>query len=80
MLTPAGRFVLGDYFVPRDEERRCLLEYRRAAGDGAISPGRLYHLDIPCSVPTEIRLLRDAGFSEVQVTLQAGDAAVLVAR
>ena len=50
-LTPAGRFVLGDYFVPRDEERRCLLEYRRAAGDGAVSPGTLYHLDIPCSVP-----------------------------
>jgi hypothetical protein len=44
------------------------------------TPDGYYHLDIPFSLETQFRLLREAGFATVELLWQAGLSAVYVAR
>ena len=40
---------------------------------GALKDGESYHIDIPCSVKTETRILYDAGFQKVKVVYEYHD-------
>jgi tRNA (cmo5U34)-methyltransferase len=79
-LKPGGSYIEGDYVVSREAEMEHLERYEELrrrhpeVADGA------YHVDIPFSVETQLRLLSDAGFSEANLVWRAGAAAVFVAR
>ena len=64
VLSPGGRFVIGDVIVPDDP----------ADVTTPLSPG----YDLPSAVPDQLTWLADAGF-EASLVWTAGDLAVLVA-
>ncbi len=79
-LKEDGVYLEGDYMVERREEEEagfarsaCL---RREQG---IPEGTLLHLDTPCAVDTQIRLLREAGFARVESVLRRGNTTLLMA-
>jgi hypothetical protein len=76
----SGCFVVGDYIVSQADGPSHLARHRQMIGDGFITPGRLYHVDIPSSVFTETQVLLEAGFSWVGVAFETADAAVLAAQ
>ena len=80
-LTPAGYFVLTDYFAASDEEETAFFAeldaLRRAQG---IGEGELCHFDTPLTVPHEAALLRRAGFPSVEVLKSWGATSTLLAR
>jgi tRNA (cmo5U34)-methyltransferase len=65
VIVPEGRFVLGDVVVPERPE------------DAAIEID--WVMDLPSSVPDQLRWLDEAGF-DAAATLVRGDLAVFVAR
>ena len=79
-LAARGRYVVGDYFVSPAEERAKLAKVRQKTWKGTISSDRLYHIDIPSSIPTEKRLLLETGFSSVEILFETEKAAVLAAQ
>lgn len=66
-LKPGGRFIDDDYMVPEDQEWERLEQYIALGDSGALKDGEYFHVDIPFSVPTERRIMEEAGFEEVQV-------------
>jgi tRNA (cmo5U34)-methyltransferase len=78
-LRAGGRYVEGDYTVTKEEEARALAAYReRIEPAGDLGEG-MYHVDIPLAMETQHALLRQAGFSRVEVSWHEGKAAVYVA-
>ena len=75
-LRPGGRYVEGEWIVSREAEARYLAQYREQANALGEDPAGRYHLDIPFSLPTQQRLLRQAGFPTVDVVWQGEGAAV----
>jgi tRNA (cmo5U34)-methyltransferase len=75
-LKTGGAYVEGDYVVNETDAQKYLNEYRahRAKGNDG-----LYHLDVPVTLDTQDRLLRDAGFVRVEVLYHEGAAAVMKA-
>lgn len=69
-LKPTGRFVVADYIVTPDEEYRLLDNYMRLKEDGLLDENKLYHIDIPFSMHTERRVLREAGFRRVETVFE----------
>ena len=67
-LKPDGYFILTDYFSLSDEEeqehRSRLLQLKAEQG---IGDNAFYHYDTPLTVEHEIRALKEAGFSVVEV-------------
>lgn len=66
-LAPGGRYVEGDTVTTAESETEFLAEYRKqmalVANDGAGT----YHIDVPFSLETQERLLREAGFQDFQL-------------
>lgn len=69
-LKPGGKFSNDDYLVPEKEERELLERYLRLQESGLLKDGIFYHVDIPCSVPTETKIMNDAGFQRVKVVYE----------
>lgn len=67
-LKPEGTFVLTDYFSLTDQEelfhRQELLRLKREQG---IEDHEFYHYDTPLTVEHEMDVLRQAGFTKVEV-------------
>jgi tRNA (cmo5U34)-methyltransferase len=78
-LKPGGIYIEGDYVVSPADEEQFLAEYAAQIAERATSDG-YYHLDIPFSLETQFRLLREADFATVELLWQAGLSAVYVAR
>ena len=77
-LKPAGKFVLGDYTVKTQEEEDFYLgESLRLAGENV--PGGSYHYDTPFTPGTEMKLLKEAGFTDIRVARQWENTTVFVA-
>lgn len=83
-LKPGGAYIEGDYVAFPEEEQPLLERYGRIVESlrtaGEIGPdepvdGR-YHIDIPLSVETQVALLKDAGYVDVDITFRKGSAAV----
>jgi len=79
-LKPGGFYIEGDYVVTKGEEEELFkryAEFRRMHPEVA---NGAYHIDIPFSPETQLRLLLDAGFAEVEVAWSGEGTAVFVAR
>ena len=77
-LKPGGRFIDLDY-VAGDQaaEDAGFAEKARLHAEGGLSG--LHHIDTPCTVDNEVRLLRGAGFSRVDIVLNESTTALLAA-
>ena len=67
-LTADGYFVLTDYFAESEEaERLYFSELDRLRRGQGLDPDAFYHYDTPLTVEHETEVLRNAGFSDVQI-------------
>ena len=67
-LTKGSCFILTDYFAASDaEEAFFQQELLRLKTEEGISDHEFYHYDTPLTAAHEIRVLREAGFSSVEV-------------
>lgn len=77
-LTPAGRFIEGDYIVSLEEEERLLKEFNNIKNNSLLEDGQ-YHIDIPFSEESQIQALESAGFEEVNIIFRTSRSNVVVA-
>ena len=86
-LKAGGRYIEGDYVVSPGDERSLLARYEElvtslraagAVGEDELVDGK-HHIDIPLSVQSQVAVLREAGFADVEVVFEQGAAAVLCA-
>lgn len=73
-LRTGGRYIEGDCVVTPEKEQHVwdyYAKHHRAALQSMLhttpSADALLHIDLPCTVPTQMRLFREAGFSHVNV-------------
>ena len=78
-LRTGGRYVEGAYVVSKREEREFLSGYNKTTEEYQLSPNKIYHIDLPCSIKTQIELLTKAGFKKVRTIWKKGEAAIFVA-
>jgi tRNA (cmo5U34)-methyltransferase len=78
-LVPGGKYIEGDHVLPPEEEKKRLAWYRRQLKPNAISPDKIYHIDIPFSITSQRKVLFEAGFSEVEILFETEYAAALSA-
>lgn len=79
-LVPGGVFVEGDYIVTAEEEKRLLAEYWEQKKSHSLLNDGQYHIDIPFSEETQLKALKNAGFSKVDVIFRTGRSNVIVAK
>ena len=79
-LKPGGLYVETDY-IARDEaeEQEMLREADQLLAENG-GAKELFHIDIPFTVDHQLRLLREAGFTEVKRIWQRASTAVMTAR
>jgi len=84
-LKPGGAYIEGDFIVKDDlmaEQYRRRYEIITANLPDKAKAGE-YHIDIPCTLEVQKKLLQDAGFSSVEVlddNINRGSGAILRAR
>jgi len=78
-LKTGGVYVEGDYMVSGVEERESLQAYNRIMERLKSAAPGLYHVDVPLSVDTQMKLLLEAGFKSVKEIWHQEQAAVLQA-
>lgn len=67
-LKPGGFFVLTDYFAPDEvSERLYRQELLRLKREQGIRDGAFYHYDTPLTAVHESEVLKEAGFSSVEI-------------
>ena len=76
-LKNDGVYIEGDYIVP-EEKMNCLLEAYKALPEE--SKGGSHHIDIPLSLAVQIKLLRQAGFMDIQKVYACGENVILSAK
>ncbi|HEU4534098.1 MAG TPA: class I SAM-dependent methyltransferase [Polyangiaceae bacterium] len=81
-LRDGGRYVEGDKVVAPEQEADRVARYHELRRRIAPGDDRLYHIDVPCAVETQVRLLRRASFEPVEVRYHdpARASAVVVGR
>ncbi len=75
-LVSDGVYIEGDYVELPDLEQRWRRDYLRLKEEHHLQHDGLYHYDIPCSLETEERLFREAGFGRFQVFWHVETAAI----
>ena len=78
-LRSAGKYVEGDYVVSQREEQDSMSNYHKTIEKYQLSPNKIYHIDLPFSIKTQIELLAKAGFSKVRTIWKKRKAAIFVA-
>jgi len=78
-LRGVGKYVEGDYVVSKREERESMLNYHKITQKYQLSPNKIYHIDLPFSIKTQVELLSKAGFSKVRTIWGKRKAAIFVA-
>jgi len=69
-LKKDGVYIEGDYTVNTIEEENHLIEENESIRrENGITDG-FYHIDIPFSIQTQSDLLKEAGFSNVEIKKQ----------
>lgn len=80
-LTPGGQYLECDYVAASpEEEARLFAENRRLRQEQGIPQTALYHVDTPCTVETQLRLFREAGFAQADFLWKMGNTALLAAK
>ena len=62
-----GYFIDDDHFVPEKNEALALADYVELRESCVIGDDTIYHIDIPFSVKTELKVLMQAGFKNINV-------------
>jgi SAM-dependent methyltransferase len=79
-LKNGGRYVECDYMVDsQSEEDRWFSESKRIRTEQNIPEVELYHLDTPCTVDNQIKLLLRAGFARAYTVWRKGGTTIIVA-
>jgi len=79
-LKAGGWFILTDYFsFSEEEERMHRQELERLKREQGLPDGVFYHYDTPLTLEHELALLREAGFSSVEVLQTWGATAAIKA-
>lgn len=80
-IKPGGIYLECDYMVEtQQEENHWFAEGKRLLcemGNGEIGE---YHYDTPCSIDNQMRLLQEAGFSEVKLMFRLENTTLLAAK
>ena len=63
----------------QEEEDFYYTEIKRLQTEMGITEG-FYHYDTPCTVDNEIKMLKSAGFLQVEMIWQSGNTVMLVAK
>lgn len=80
-LKDDGCFVLTDYFAESEElEKAYFQNLKRLKEEQGLSEGEFYHYDTPLTVEHEAQVLKQAGFSNVQILKEWGTTFTLLAR
>ncbi len=80
-LKDDGCFVLTDYFAESEElEKAYFQNLKRLKEEQGLSEGEFFHYDTPLTVEHEAQVLRQAGFSDVQILKEWGTTFTLLAR
>lgn len=67
-LKPNGYFVLTDYFAESKELEKLYFElFEKLKQEQGIADNEFYHYDTPLTVEHEIAVLKEAGFSSVEI-------------
>lgn len=78
-LKPSGFYVEADYIAPTQEiEDFHFTEKKRIYTEQGLKEG-LYHYDTPCTVENQVRLLKKAGFSNIEIVWQKENFAIMKA-
>lgn len=75
-LKPGGKYIEGDYIDSPKNEKKWLDEYLRLMKEKEFNFNNQYHYDIPCSIPTEKKLFREAGFRDFKIVWKEDKAAI----
>ena len=80
-LKDNGFFVLTDYFAESEEmEKEYFLNLKQLRAEQGLPEEAFFHYDTPLTADHEIRVLRQAGFSDVQILKEWGTTFTLLAR
>ena len=80
-LQDSGCFVLTDYFAESEElEKEYFQNLKQLKEEQGLSENEFFHYDTPLTIDHEIRVLRQAGFSDVQILRNWGTTSTLLAR
>lgn len=79
-LKPGGKYIEGDYVVSSTEAEEFLARYQAIIAAFSLEDANQYHLDIPTTIDTQIKLLKEAGFATVDLLYHWGKADVVVAQ
>ena len=66
-MKQGGCFIEGDYTAKTQEEERDLAALNRKLRKEAGIDSGFYHFDIPLTIETERKVLKEAGFSKAEV-------------
>lgn len=81
VMEAGGIFVFGDYTVPTIERQQELLDANDAKRkEQGIAEGEFYHFDTPFTPETEMRLLKNAGFTSAEVVRQWENTSIIIAK
>ena len=80
-LKDNGYFVLTDYFAESEElEKEYFQNLEQLKKEQGLSGDGFFHYDTPLTADHEIRVLRQAGFSDVQILKEWGATFTLLAK
>lgn len=80
-LKTDGVYLECDYMVETQEEEDALYAERvRLHREFTAEPDTFYHIDTPCTVENQIRLLQEAGFSSVKLMFRLENTTLLLAK
>lgn len=80
-LRPGGVYVEADYTAQNQAEEDAGFAARAARlGDTTAASASDWHIDVPCTVENQIRLLQEAGFASVSEMWRCGATAILLAQ
>ena len=81
VLKVNGYFILTDYFAESDTfEREYFDNFEKLKQEQGIADDTFYHYDTPLTVEHEIAILKEAGFSDVEVLRNWGATYTLMAK
>ena len=79
-LKRNGRYIECDYMVDKQsDEDYWLSESKRVRAEQNIPDDEFYHLDIPCTINNQIKLLLKSGFTRVEMVWRKGGTTIVVA-
>jgi tRNA (cmo5U34)-methyltransferase len=79
-LKEGGEYIEGDYVVSEEKADQMLAEHREEMGRVEGREDGAYHIDIPLTMEVQRELLLGAGFSQVELIWEEGEAVVYVAK